>query len=658
MALCCAFRLGGDNVADFETYYREFLVDLNGDGRIDANEQGIAATRAQQAAGPLSNKDRQRISRGAMAGREPSAVDQGRLQADQGRLDDNTSHLVTQGANIAANMYAPGTMAFLSGMAPTPVAAADQPGGVATPDQLDAEAKANASRRAAEPNLVDQLVSLFKGKSFSAPDFEQFRQSRLAANPPPKPLSETEYVAQQVDAFRKSPAYQTLVQNGSTKTAEARAAAAGKAALEGYTGYTNRTAGELQRWNEQVKQEYEALKGELNTQETAYNNQNFATRNPTAAAALTAGPLVLGALASRKGFKTYNQQGEKLMEMAAKSRAAGDTAGELAAQRALETWKNSDYYTTIAKQAGKVAGGSVAGRGFMDMSDRYLMPEGSGARDAVKKKFTVDNLQNIGVEYGLNALAGLEAPAIGAMMTKGGPRSLVNAELARIAPGFYDEAAKAATNQQNLLTAQQPLIALNKQTEAMASAKAPKITYAPQQVQLPPPQLPPTPPGSPPGGTGALPPAQPALNGQTPPQNLPPTPPPGSASSRVGYGQEKQALVRPFIESEIAAGRNVPAIPDVENLLMQNGMNGLPKGFQERLDAVDAIAQSLRKQGLSEDQIARAVRSAMDVGTRGLPAAAGAGAVYNYATGGEDGPGPLIVPIGPSHRGNLLMQGY
>lgn len=655
--MCCAFRLGGDNVADFETYYRQFLVDLNGDGRIDANEQGIAATRAQQAVGPLSNKDRQRISRGAMAGREPSAIDQGRLQADQARLDDNTSRLVTEGANIAANMFAPGTMAFLSGMAPTEVAAADAPSGVASPDQLEAEAKANASRRASEPGLLDQLVSLFKGKSFAPPDFEQFRQTRIAASPPPKAMSEPEYVAQQVDAFRKSPAYAELIKNGATKTAEARAAKVAETARAGFGDYTNRTAGELGRWNANIKKEYEDLKGELKGQETAYNNQNFATRNPTAAAALTAGPLILGALASRKVFKTYNQQGEKLMEMAAKARAAGDTTGELAAQRALETWKNSDYYTTITKQAGKVAGGSVAGRGFMDMSDRYLMPEGSGAREAVKKKFTAENLPNLAIEYGLNAFAGLEAPAIGAMMTKGGPRSLVNAELERLAPEFYSDAAKAAANQQNLLTAQQPLIALNKQNEAMARAKAPKITYDPQQVQLPPPQLPPTPPGSPPAGTGALPPAQPALNGQTPPQNLPPTPPPGSASSRVGYGQEKQALVRPYIESEIAAGRNVPAMADVENLLIQNGMNGLPGGFQNRLNAVDAITQSLRKQGLSEDQIAKAVRSAMDIGTRGLPAVAGAGAAYNYAIG-DDGPGPLIVPIGPSHRGNLLMPGY
>jgi len=595
--------------------YRQALVDLNGDGVPDA-------------AVPITNRERRDVQRRAMAGREPDARTQARLDADRPRLDENTSHLVRSGADIAANIYAPGTMAFLSGMAPTPAEAADKPTGLATPDQLSAEASANAARRAAEPNVLDQLVGMFKGRSFAPPDIEQFRQSRLASNPPPKALSETDYVAQQVDSFRKSPAYAELIKNGATKTAEARAAKIAENARTDYTSYTERTRGDLDRWNENIGREYENLKTELKGQEKDYNNQNFATRNPMLAAALTVGPLVGGAIAARKGFKGYNEQGKQLLEMAAKARASGDAAGELAAQRALETWKNSDYYTTIAKNAGKVAGGSVAGRGFMDMSDRYLMPEGSGARDAVKKKFTVDNLPNIAVEYGLNAMAGLEAPAIGAMMTKGGPRSLVNAEIARLAPSFYDDAAKLATSRQAALQSEQPIIALTKQNEGMAAATPPQISYAPQQVQLPPPALPPNGIGFQTVGNATPLPVQQPVNLPAQVPNPPPTPLPLASSPRVGYGSEKQALVRPYIESEVAAGRNVPALSDVENVLTQGGVSSaLPRTFPNRLGNVQTIVDSLRQSGKNDFEIAQFIRSAMDAGISGLPVVAGGLAV-------------------------------
>jgi hypothetical protein len=153
----------------------------------------------------------------------------------------------------------------------------------------------------------------------------------------------------------------------------------------------------------------------------------------------------------------------------------------------------------------------------------------------------------------------------------------------------------------------------------------------------------------PPANTPAPPPAGPPGYGQGPPQAPPPA---GRVGARGTYGPQDQALIRPFIESEVAAGRNVPSTADLVNML---GGRQMPAAFGERVSNADAFVASLRHAGVPDSQIAEALRNAMNNGMRMLPAAAAtAGLSYNMP---DQEPGPLRVPIGGEPR-NALMGGY
>lgn len=66
---------------DFDSLLNELLIDIDGDGVPD------------MAVPAMTNRERGRIQRRAMAGREPSAIDQARLNADMPRLEENSQRL-------------------------------------------------------------------------------------------------------------------------------------------------------------------------------------------------------------------------------------------------------------------------------------------------------------------------------------------------------------------------------------------------------------------------------------------------------------------------------------------------------------------------------------------------------------------------------------
>lgn len=341
-------------------------------------------------------------------------------------------------------------LALMQGLAPTPAGAqssgSPRPG---TNEELTAEAAAGEAQRAANPSfgrvLMDKLGGLMGGGNEFAPmSREAHREQFMARDPYPKPISEADFVAAAGDRFRQSDGYKRLLELKAVTKANDQAQHAEMIARSEYPKYLARAQADMPKWEDRLSSDYSSHTSDLAAKQSAHNDKSFAERNPVAAGALTYGPLVLGAIAARKAFKGYNQSGDELIEAVKAARLARDPAAELAATRALQSWRNSDYYATVGKTAGKVAGGSIAGRGMMDMTDRYLMPEGSGARENVKGKYTAANIPNLATEYGVNALAGLEAPAIGAMMVKGGPRIAAREHINRLAPGFSDDVTRFA----------------------------------------------------------------------------------------------------------------------------------------------------------------------------------------------------------------------
>lgn len=622
----------------FDALHRQFLIDLNGDGVPDVATNNPAVARAaQNVARPpvMTVNERRDVQRRSMAGRDLTPRQQQQLEAALPEKEARGESFGVGAARMMLPFSANVGLEGLSMLAPTPAEGGDQGGGPASDEFLQSQARNQAARRAAEPTVWNALLDSVRGRDFTPMEMEQFRTERQRQSPRPQPLSETEYVAQQAAAVRNSGAYKTALERGQTKTAENRVAEAEARARKEYPDYVQRAASEGSRWDEGIASDYGTYKQELENQNRDYNNRSFADRNPLAGAALTYGPLVLGAIGARKAFKGYNAQGEALIDDIAKARQAGDVAGELAATKALETWRNQDYYTTIAKTAGKVGGASVAGRGLMDISDRYLMPEGSGARERVANKYTVENLPNLGVEYGINALAGLEAPAIGAMMTKGGPRILARKYTNALDPSFAEEAANFAklrgqtsSMQGDALRQDMTNTMLQKQLEGVQAATPPRVQFQnPQPVALPPV----------PGAGGPVPPGgiQGPLGGQQPvnPPVPPPNPPPGLTPSNAGrgsYGDPQKAVVRPFIESEVAAGRNVPATNEWQQQLTMAGVpSQLPKTIDGRQQAAQQIVDTLRQQGLPDAQIATIIRDLMQSGMKGLPAIGGAYAARN-----------------------------
>lgn len=139
-------------------------------------------------------------------------------------------------------------------------------------------------------------------------------------------------------------------------------------------------------------------------------------------------------------------------------------------------------------------------------------------------------------------------------------------------------------------------------------------------VRRPPPDDPSSGPSAGPG-PGPLPPPS---AGPSARPNLPQTPEriPNS-TTRPSYGPQEQAVARPHIASEVAAGRNVPTVEELSTYLAGQGLNKpLPANIAPKVDALTNLVHELRGSGMSNDQISNVIARLMASGRNNLPAIA------------------------------------
>jgi hypothetical protein len=143
--------------------------------------------------------------------------------------------------------------------------------------------------------------------------------------------------------------------------------------------------------------------------------------------------------------------------------------------------------------------------------------------------------------------------------------------------------------------------------------------------------------GGPVGGQGQLP-----VLPQGPSQNP-------VRGTRIVYEAPQQSVARPYIASEVGAGRDVPTLGSIEQTLSAANINRtLPANFNERLKNAQGIVDGMRSQGIPDSQIAQALAQMMASGAiRGLPAAAGAVALD-----------PSLVGIMPPEQRPLNALSY
>lgn len=124
-------------------------------------------------------------------------------------------------------------------------------------------------------------------------------------------------------------------------------------------------------------------------------------------------------------------------------------------------------------------------------------------------------------------------------------------------------------------------------------------------------------------------PAPPQINAPILPQNPQRQIPPAPAATPRGsqYGPDEQSVVRPFVASEVAAGRPVPDVAATQSNLSANGVNStLPRNMGDKLDNARAAVEAMHKAGMPRDQIVAALTEMMGT-VKGLPAVAGAAAM-------------------------------
>lgn len=150
----------------------------------------------------------------------------------------------------------------------------------------------------------------------------------------------------------------------------------------------------------------------------------------------------------------------------------------------------------------------------------------------------------------------------------------------------------------------------------------------------------PAPAGQPQATAGAAPAPQPPLpvgGGPEPQQARPPRPQRGPANPSQAYRDPQKAVVRPLVETEVAAGRNVPDKVRVGQELGRSGLDPqIGPTLAKRLDAAQTIVSSMRQQGMDDRRIAAVLADLMRANMHGLPAIAagsiGGGMALSQAT--------------------------
>lgn len=174
--------------------------------------------------------------------------------------------------------------------------------------------------------------------------------------------------------------------------------------------------------------------------------------------------------------------------------------------------------------------------------------------------------------------------------------------------------------------------------EAQA-ATVPALDQAPASRNARRPTAAPPPPAGP--GAGAA--AGPAPQLTDIPIRQPGTPPlPAPAGDmttpvsrpRSAYGAPEQAVARPFIADEVAAGKPFPTPAAVEDRLTEAGLRSpLSRDARKKIETAGRLVAELRAAGLPDAQVAQILRNMF--GSKGFPAVAGAIGLGALATADE-----------------------
>lgn len=275
------------------------------------------------------------------------------------------------------------------------------------------------------------------------------------------------------------------------------------------------------------------------------------------------------------------------------------------------------------------------------------MPEGNAYQTAAAEHFRTP--ANILTKMGIGALEGAGGAAAAVTLGKGlGPsRSALpfagTATLeGRMDPGYANALARVRTPGMGDEAVTNRL-ALRLRDELDAIPRPHPAPLPPQQQPALPPPPPPTPLPAPSGG--ATQPPGPGWIGEPVPQPSPQPqnmPLPGGGSRQVRYGVSQKSVVRPYIETEVAAGRPVPVYDEAVGQLTAAGVKAPAQSrLSDKLDSAREWVAEMRAKGVPDATISQVLGSMMARDTKGLPAIAlGTGMGGNMlAYGGADGGG-------------------
>lgn len=371
------------------------LVDLDGDGRPDVavpTQNPMRAINRQY--GPMTQASIDGYQmQPEMKTAQPSFGQQ---------VFDGIGNAVTGYGKDAAAMalgltrYAPQTIFASTLLDSDPVNAGEaKPGAPATDADLQAQAKQNAERRAAEPGAVEAAGN-YLAKLFSKPDFtpvpkEQYRSTFDQRDPMPGASSEAEYVQAAGDRVRNSDAYKQAVAQNARRSAERLVQNAENAARQEYTRYVGRQDEFRAAREGRFDSAYQDYVRQRADEQRAYYSRPFFERNPELGVASVVVPT---AIAARRYANTLTQRADDLAgiqsRLANPSTAASEMPALVRQEAQLIDLANQNFVRRVgdaAQNAAPAVAVSSTAKGLADLYDARFLPADAGAREDARKKY-------------------------------------------------------------------------------------------------------------------------------------------------------------------------------------------------------------------------------------------------------------------------------
>lgn len=275
--------------------------------------------------------------------------------------------------------------------------------------------------------IASSVRDYFNPSPFDPVDIETFKRERRTRRE-----SMEDALTRADREARASDEYRQLVDRGQRRAAEALVSRM-KSSAETTWRKSQGTMPDEERALTQQYEEYVNGLGETRAHEL---NKGFAERNPGTAAAMTVGGPILSAYLTRGLLNRRNAIGDTLVAEANAARGSGDPVKIYDTAAKLQEWLG---IKEKAKTAGMVAAAATIPadlRMLTDYIDAKALPHDAGARKRAEQKYTIENLPNLGMEFGLGTISGLGGALGGAKMATDSPR-IAATQLAKILQTSY-----------------------------------------------------------------------------------------------------------------------------------------------------------------------------------------------------------------------------